>query len=237
MAPLSSVVIIPARGGSQRVPGKNTRELAGVPVLARTIAIAKTSGVADAIYVSTDSPVIADLARSHGAEVIDRPANLADHHAPLLPVVQHGITQLELAGLLSDTTTIGCLYATAVTLDPSDFSAGRQQLLDNADSNPRNFVIGVCEYSHPIQRALALEPDSQLVAITPEFAQTRTQDLPSHFFDAGAFIWGYTAAWADSAPILTRSHGFVLPNWRSVDLDTESDWNRAELVIQLLQQP
>ena len=230
-------MIIPARGGSQRIPGKNTRELAGVPVLARTISIAQASGAADAIYVSTDSQEIADLARSAGVGVIDRPANLADHHAPLLPVVQHGITQLELMGLLSDTTTIGCLYATAVTLDPGDFNAGRQQLVVGADANPGNFVIGVCEYSHPIQRAMKLEPDSRLAAISPEFAQTRTQDLPSHYFDAGAFIWGYSTAWLGTEPILTRSHGFVLPNWRSVDLDTESDWNRAELVIQLLQRP
>ena len=235
MEPQNSVVIIPARGGSQRIPGKNTRDLAGVPVLARTIAIAQSSGATDAIYVSTDSPEIADLARSSGVGVIDRPVDLADHHTPLLPVMQHAIAKLEETGELTVVTTIGCLYATAVTLDPSDLNASRRQLLDHQVSMPDSFVIGVCEYSHPIQRAMALESDSRLEVISPEFAQARTQDLPSRFFDAGAFIWGYSAAWMSAEPILTRSTGFVLPNWRSVDLDTESDWARAELVVQLLE--
>jgi pseudaminic acid cytidylyltransferase len=235
MAPPNSIVIIPARGGSQRIPGKNSRELAGVPVIARTIAIARASGDSGAIYVSTDSPSIADLALANGAHVIERPADLADHHTPLLPVIQHAIAHLGETGEIAASTTIGCLYATAVTLDPSDFGAGRTTLAEHPPTFD-GFVIGVSEYSHPIQRALALGPDSHLVAISPEFAQTRTQDLPSRYFDAGAFIWGYPSAWASAEPILTRSLGCVLPAWRSVDLDTENDWARAELVIRLLEQ-
>lgn len=234
MTPLNSVVIIPARGGSERIPGKNTREIAGIPVLARTIAIAKSAGFSGAIFVSTDSPEIAALARSLNVEVIDRPADLADHYTPLLPVIQHSMSQLESEKCISDTAAIACLYATAVTLDPSDLNAARLQLDDQQPVLSDQFVLGVCEYAHPIQRALSLEDHRELRAISPEFASTRTQDLPTRYFDAGAFIWGFTAAWKGGEPILARSSAYVLPGWRSVDLDTESDWARAELVIQVL---
>jgi pseudaminic acid cytidylyltransferase len=234
VAPLNSVVIIPARGGSQRIPGKNTREIAGIPVLARTIAIAKAAGFAGAIFVSTDSPEIAALARSLKVEVIDRPADLADHYIPLLPVIQHSVSQLQSEKRISDSAAIACLYATAVTLNPGDLKAAGKQLVEQQSAHPDRFVLGVCEYSHPIQRALSLEDHRELRAISPEFAGTRTQDLPTRYFDAGAFIWGFTAAWEGSEPILARSTAFELPAWRSVDLDTESDWARAELVIQVL---
>lgn len=234
MAPLNSVVIIPARGGSQRISEKNTREIAGIPVLSRSIAIAKAAGFSGAIFVSTDSPEIAALARSLNVEVIDRPADLADHHTPLLPVIQHSVAHLESEKRISPTAAIACLFATAVTLDPGDLKAARQQLVEQQSAHPDRFVLGVCEYSHPIQRALSLENHCELRAISPEFAGTRTQDLTAHYFDAGAFIWGFTPAWEGCDPILTRSSGYVLPAWRSVDLDTESDWARAELVIQVL---
>ncbi len=234
MAPLNSVVIIPARGGSQRIPGKNVREIAGIPVLSRTIAIAKAAGFSGAIFVSTDSLEIAALARSLNVEVIDRPADLADHYTPLLPVIQHSVVHLESENRISTTAAIACLYATAVTLDPGDLKAARQQLVEQQSALPDRFVLGVCEYSHPIQRALSLEDQCELRAISPEFAGTRTQDLPTRYFDAGAFIWGFTAAWEGRDPILTRSSGYVLPAWRSVDLDTENDWARAELVIRVL---
>jgi pseudaminic acid cytidylyltransferase len=232
VAPLDSVIVIPARGGSQRIPNKNIREIAGVPVLARTIAIARDSGVSNTILVSTDSSEIAGLAASLGVEVVDRPVHLADHHTPLLPVIQHAITTLETQGRAVQSTAIACLYATAVTLDPEDFSGAYRQLISRgAHENEEKFVIGISEYSHPIQRALGMDSDHRLRAISPEFANTRTQDLPSRYFDAGAFIWGLLPFWKDSEPILTRSMGYLLPSWRAVDLDTESDWARAELVV------
>jgi len=228
---LEPIVVIPARGGSKRIPGKNTRKLAGVPVLARTISVARHSGVGDSIYVSTDSTEIADLAHSLGAFVIERPAELADDHTPLLPVMNHAIAHLSQAGLIAPETPIACLYATAVTLDPTDFFQALQQLLNSKLGLPASMVTGVVEYPHPIERALRLGTNSELEAVSPRFASTRTQDLLAHYFDAGAFIWGFESGWADPTPVLTRATGYILPPWRSVDLDTESDWSRAELVI------
>lgn len=235
MAPSQSVLVIPARGGSQRIPGKNTRALSGVPVLERAIAIARGSGTADHIFVSTDSQEIAELARQSGVQVIDRPLDLADNHTGLLPVMQHAIDELTKFGLADTSTTIGCLYATAVTLDPSDLASGLCLLTDQPDSARAFFVVGVCAYSHPIQRALELDKNSTLTPISPEFSSTRTQDLSERYFDAGAFIWGYRAAWDKPEPVLSRAMGYPLPAWRSVDLDTEEDWKRAELVVGLLE--
>lgn len=235
MAPVQSVLVIPARGGSQRIPGKNIRSLAGIPVLERTINIARASGTADQIYVTTDSPEIAELARHLEVQVIDRPADLADHHTPLLPVMQHAVAQLSESWVVPESIAVGCLYATAVTLDPTDLASGLECLWTLPKSARGSFVIGVCAYSHPTQRALKMSEDSHLTPISPEFAGTRTQDLPQRFFDAGAFIWGFHKAWVQTEPILGRSVGHRLPTWRSVDLDTEDDWKRAELVINQLE--
>ena len=185
--------------------------------------------------MSTDSPQIADLARSAGAEVIDRPGDLADDHTPLLPVINHALHDLRERGLVGDSTPVACLYATAITLDPADFARGLSQLIDTQNDSTSHLVTGVVEYPHPIERALTLTGDLQLEAVSPQWASTRTQDLPVHYFDAGAFIWGFPLAWYNQEPVLTRALGYVLPAWRSVDLDTESDWERAELVIGLLQ--
>ena len=229
------IVVVPARGGSKRIPGKNTRLLAGVPVLERTIAIAQASELGAKIFVSTDSPDITELADSLGVQVINRPSELADDHTPLLPVMNHALAQLRERELVGDSTPVACLYATAVTLDPADFANGFNQLIHAPEKYASQLVTGVVEYSHPIERAFTLTSDSQLVVNTPQWASTRTQDLPVHYFDAGAFIWGFARDWYNPEPVLTRAQGYVLPAWRSVDLDTESDWERAELVIRLLE--
>ena len=233
--PTEPTVVIPARGGSKRIPGKNTRLLAGIPVLERTIAIARASKVGGHIFVSTDSAEIATLARSLGVQVIDRPNDLADDHTPLLPVIKHALAHLHELGLIQASTPFACLYATAVTLDPADFARGFSQLIDSSAENTSKLVTGVVEYPHPIERALSLTKNSQLMSVSPQFASTRTQDLPVHYFDAGAFIWGFAQDWYSPEPVLTRAQGCVLPAWRSVDLDTESDWSRAEVVIGELQ--
>jgi pseudaminic acid cytidylyltransferase len=230
-----SIVIIPARGGSKRIPGKNTRLLAGTPVLQRTIEIAQAGNTDWKIFVSTDSDQVANLASTLGVQVIERPADLADDHTPLLPVVNHALGVLSQFGLVKDTTPVACLYATAVTLDPSDFARGFEQLISDSPTQTSRMVTGVVEYLHPIERALTLDSNGNLESISPQFASTRTQDLPVHYFDAGAFIWGFARDWYSSEPVLTRARGCVLPAWRSVDLDTESDWMRAELVIGELQ--
>jgi len=217
------------------MPGKNTRLLDGIAVLERTIAIARASKVGEQIFVSTDAAEISAMASSLGVQVIERPGDLAGDHTPLLPVINHALGVLTELDMVKDTTPVACLYATAVTLDPLDFARGFGQLVDSLTADSSRLVTGVVEYPHPIERAMSLDSNGNLESISPQFASTRTQDLPGRYFDAGAFIWGFARDWYNPEPVLTRAQGCLLPAWRSVDLDTESDWERAKLVISALQ--
>lgn len=221
------VAVIPARGGSKRVPRKNVRVLDGRPLIAWTIDTCLTAGCFDRVVVSTDDDEVADVARTAGAEVpFIRDASLSDDHTPLARVMADAVRQLA----LTDADTACCVYPTSIGLAPTDLTAGAD-LLDQPGSP---YVVAVVRYSHPIQRALVLEADHELTMVEPTLALERTQDLPPRWHDAGQFVWGRADAWLSAAPVLTAARGVEVPAWRVVDLDTEDDWARAELVHALL---
>lgn len=199
----------------------------GVPLISRAIGICQESGIFESIVVSTDSPEVRQLTLALGVSVVDRPENLADDHTPLLPVLSHAVSGLDAE------SPVCCFYATAVTLLPEDLRASWAVFtqLQGHDSLNTSFLTGVVEYRHPIQRALELDESGKLQMLYPEFAQTRTQDLPPRWHDAGVFIWGTKNAWSQPEPVLTRAHGFPLPSSRVVDIDTEEDWIIAERVL------
>lgn len=223
------IAVIPARGGSQRIPGKNLRPMLGQPLVARVISTCLKSSVFEAVVVSTDSPAIAQLALESGAGVINRPSSLADHHTPLLPVIAHAVADTQ------PDTPVCCVYATAVTLTPDDLihSWARFAEMMEEDRLSTNFLTGVVEYSHPIQRALVLSETGAIAMLQPEFAQTRTQDLPPRWHDAGVFIWGTAQSWVRPEAVLTRAYGFPLPQSQIIDIDTEEDWIAAERVLSI----
>lgn len=228
MDPDSGVVVIPARGGSRRVPGKNVRKLDGLPAIAHVISACRSSVAVDRIVVSTDDPDIAEIARSSGAEVpFMRPAELADDHTGILPVVQHAVREMGLV----DTTPVACVYATAVTLDPADITHGYERLLA---AQSRSFIISVTEYDAPIQRALVMSDDGAVAFVDPSVAHLRSQDLPMRWHDAGQFIWGWSGTWANATSVWGSAIGLSIPNWRVVDIDTEDDWRRAEAVLGMI---
>lgn len=200
-----------------------------IPLITRTIEICKRSQVFASIMVTTDSAAIAELAISAGAQVHERPATLADDYTGLAPVMADAT-----AGLDPELPTC-CVYATAVTLQPSDLVASWERFVAMQSQNQADglntFLTGVVAYPHPIQRALTLDDLGALTLVHPEFAQTRTQDLPKRWHDAGVFIWGRCGAWARSEPVLSRAHGFELPYSQVIDLDTEDDWSRAESIL------
>ena len=199
----------------------------GIPLAARVISTCLESNVFETVLVSTDSPEIAQLALESGASVVERPGSLADHHTPLLPVVAHAVTDLEPGA------PVCCVYATAVTLTPQDLvdSWSRFSELLTTDPLSTNFLTGVVKYSHPIQRALVLGDEGVITMLHPEYAQTRTQDLPPRWHDAGVFIWGTAHSWVQPEAVLSRAHGFPLPESRIIDIDTEEDWIAAERVL------
>lgn len=225
----NSIALIPARGGSRRIPRKNVRPFLGVPAIQRTIATIWDAGVVDRIIVSTDDEEIAKLARDVGAEVPGpRPAELADDHATTLAVVRHAVT-----AWLDDVdrdALLWVVYPAALLLHPEDLDRARVRLA----SGGARFLVPVLRYPHPVERRLRIGTDGVLRADHPEHLSTRTQDLEPAFHDAGQFYVGSIAAWMGSSPLADASSvGMELAADRAVDIDEPQDWERAERIAGL----
>jgi pseudaminic acid cytidylyltransferase len=225
---MSRVAIIPARGGSKRIPDKNIRLFDGLPIIAHSIRAARDSALFDRVVVSTDSDAIAAVAREHGAEVpFVRPAHLSDDHTGTLEVIQHA-----LAALGEPFDFACCLYATAPFIDPRYLQEGIRKLEAHSE---KSFAFSVTTFAFPVQRALYLTADGGLDALYPEHRLTRSQDLPETWHDAGQFYWGRSDAWLRGDTIFSpRSMPVVLPRHLVQDIDTPEDWRRAELMFAAL---
>ncbi|WP_102107863.1 pseudaminic acid cytidylyltransferase [Oceaniglobus roseus] len=222
-----SVCLIPARGGSKRIPRKNVRPFAGRPMIAWPIQAARAAGFGR-ILVSTDDEGIAEVARTEGAEVpFLRPVALSDDHATTIAVVRHALDWLEGEGALPE--ALCCLYATAPFVKAEDLARGREMLAG------AEWVIPVTGYGFPIQRAVRITPEGRLAMFDAAQYATRSQDLEPAYHDAGQFYWARTAAWrSDAPPFGPGTLPLVLPRWRVQDIDTEEDWDRAERMFQVL---
>lgn len=229
---MSTVAVIPARGGSKRIPRKNIRDFCGRPIIAWSIQAALESACFDRVIVSTDDDEIAEVARAWGADIpFDRPESLADDHAGTVPVVQHALTWL--AEHDRPVETICCLYATAPFVSATDLREG-QSIFEREHCD---FALTVTEFSSPIQRALRVTSDGRLSMFHPEQFDTRSQDLESAYHDAGQFYWGRAGAWQAGAPLFgPYSAPIVLPGYRVQDIDTADDWQRAEHLFRALRE-
>lgn len=224
------VAIIPARGGSKRIPGKNIKSFCGKPMIAWSIEAALNSGCFDRVLVSTDSEEIADCAKFYGAEVpFSRPAELSNDHTPTIPVVQHAIHFLQMQKC--DVQFVCCLYATAPFVQITDLNTAFTQL----EQSDFQYVFSATTFPFPIQRAIRLDKEGRVDMFHPEHLLTRSQDLEEAFHDAGQFYWGRTQAWLSGHPIFSSQSGLcLLPRFRVQDIDTPEDWSRAELMFQAL---
>ncbi len=218
---MSNVAIIPARGGSKRIPRKNLLPFDGVPMIVRSIRTALESGLFDQVVVSTDDVEIADVARAHGAQVpFLRPAELADDFTGTAAVIVHALQQLPAFDYAC------CVYATAPLLQAHYLRQGIELLEQHPD---KSFAFSVCSFGFPVQRALTLDGQGALKALYPEFRHTRSQDLPEAFQDAGQFYWGRSEAWLRGEAVYSpASLPVVLPRHLVQDIDTPEDWKRAE---------
>lgn len=222
-----NVAIIPARGGSKRIPRKNIKIFCGKPMIAWSIETALESGCFDHVVVSTDDDEIASIAIEYGAEVpFRRPSELADDHTATRPVVNHGIKEVEcLYGRVEKICTI---YPTAPFLQVDDLKQGLSALQDGK----WNFAFSVTNYSYPIQRALKKSAEGGVEMFYPEFRAARSQDLEPAYHDAGQFYWGRRDAFLEGKPTFSpNSFPILLPSWRVVDIDIEEDWLRAEKIF------
>lgn len=227
---MSRVAIIPARGGSKRIPRKNVKQFCGKPMIAWSIEAARASGCFDKIIVSTDDCEIADVAEKWGAEIpFLRPNDLADDYTGTLPVIRHAVQWLD--DHESKVEYACCLYATAPFLSAEDLQRG-WQLIQQANSS---YAFSVTNYSSPIQRAVRITEKDRLAMFSPEHFQTRSQDLEEAWHDAGQFYWGTAEAWLEEKTIFGEDSVPVkLPRYQVQDIDTHEDWVLAETKFKVL---
>lgn len=230
---MKAIAIIPARGGSKRIPRKNVRSFRGRPMLAYAIQTAKSTGLFDTVVVSTDDEEIAAVAESAGAWVpFRRPPELADDFTGTTPVVRHAINWLEAAD--QGAQSYCCLYATVPLLNAHWLAEGYRRLLHDPDVD---YAFSVGQYRTPVMRALTEGPQGGVAMLFPQHAQTRSQDLPPVYHDAGQFYWGRRAAWIEGRPLFhQRTSMVVLPAYRVIDIDNEEDWRLAEHYSRIIEE-
>lgn len=217
-----NIAVIPARGGSKRIPRKNIKQFCGKPILAYAIEAAIKSGVFEHIVLSTDDDEIAATGLHFGAEVpFTRPANLADDFTPTVPVIGHAIAECNKLGW--DVKNVCCIYPANPFLNPVDIQSAFRLLGE-----------GGCSYTFPVtalpsaQGFLRLEDDARVRPFIPEYAKMRSQDIETVFFEAGQFYWGKAEAWLSGTDMYSSCKAFIIPRERVVDIDTPDDWSWAE---------
>ncbi len=223
------IAVIPARGGSKRIPRKNIKLFHGRPMISYAIDAAIRSGVFDRVIVSSDDDEIITVALNCGAEVpFLRPKELADDYTPTVPVIAHAISACIDLGW--DINFACCIYPGVPFIAIEDLLLSHEILCQGK----KNYVFPVTNFPSPIQRALRRANNGRVQPFQPENAATRTQDLEHGYFDAGQFYWGPTSSWLGGLNIHLTGHSIVIPEWRVVDIDTLADWERAELVYEAL---
>ena len=219
--------VIPARGGSKRIPKKNIRLFCGKPIIVWSIEAALNSQCFDKVIVSTDSEEIALLSKKFGADVpFLRPHNLSDDYTATTPVINHAIQYMNKKyGEIEFTC---CIYATAPFVEPKFIKEGLRKIIETK----ANFAFSVTSFPFPIQRAIKLNPENKSEMFFPNNFNKRSQDLECAFHDAGQFYWGKSSAWLQNKSVFDdNSVPIIIPRYKVQDIDNEEDWLRAELMF------
>lgn len=226
------IAVIPARGGSKRIPRKNIKEFCGKPMIAYSIEAALLSGCFDKVIVSTDDMEIAEVAKEYGAEVpFMRTEELSNDYAGTIPVIRHAVEWLIEEGF--DPQLVCCLYATAPFITPEFLQQGLQQIQKTGVA----YAFTVTSYAFPIQRAIKINSKSGMEMFDPASLNTRSQDLEEAWHDAGQFYWGKVDAWlTEKAVFGAESSPIILPRHQVQDIDTPEDWVRAEWLFKAMQE-
>ncbi len=224
------IAVIPARGGSKRIPRKNIKEFFGKPMIAWSIEAAISSNLFDKVVVSTDDQEIAKIAKNLGAEIpFLRPDNIADDFASTTDVIAHAAQWM--LGESHPVKAICCIYATAPFINVDDLKKSYEIF----NSGAWEYVFTATDFAAPIFRSFKKDEDNGIKMFYPEFFDTRSQDLPEALHDAGQFYWGKTSAWIDGKRIFDQhSTPLIIPRYRVQDIDSEEDWIRAELMAKFI---
>jgi len=224
------LAVIPARGGSKRIPRKNIKAFCGKPMMAWSIEAALASKVFDHVIVSTDDAEVAATAKQWGAEVpFMRPAELSDDYVGTGPVVKHAAEWV--AEHLAAPELVCTIYATAPFVRPEDLVRGLEVLT----ASGADIAFTVTSFPFPIQRAIRIGANGRIAMFQPEHYATRSQDLEPAYHDAGQFYWSTFDALVKQVPAFsTAAAPIILPRHRVQDIDTEEDWLRAEMLMKVL---
>ncbi|MBT4668525.1 MAG: pseudaminic acid cytidylyltransferase [Lentimicrobiaceae bacterium] len=222
--------VIPARGGSKRIPRKNIKFFFGQSMIGYSIKAAIASECFDKVIVSTDDQEIAEVAKSFGAEVpFMRPDELANDYTTTIPVIKHAIEWFDDQG--QSPSEVCCLYATAPFIQEDSIRrAYKKMKQERAD-----YCFTVTSFAFPIQRAIKITVENRIEMFYPEHFETRSQDLEESYHDAGQFYWGKAEAFKQQKPLFSKgSTPYILSRHLVQDVDTPEDWKRAELMYQVL---
>ena len=223
---MNNLAIIPARGGSKRIPRKNVKKFSGKPMIAWSIELALRSQLFSRVIVSTDDDEIADVAASYGAEVpFRRPEHLSGDFVGTREVIDHAIEVSTSLDYKPDTAC--CMYPCAPFLSPDNLAAAIAKL-DAAGIG--SFLYPVIEFPAPIERAMRMDTNGRIRPVDPSAMLTRTQDLAPAYYDAGQFYWGHVETWLSGKPISDDALTIVLDASQVVDIDTPADWVKAESI-------
>ncbi len=225
-----NVAVIPARGGSKRIPRKNMKSFYGQPAIAWSIQAALESNCFERVIVSTDDAEIAEISRKYGAETpFVRPADLANDTAGTTPVIRHAIEWLRANG--NHPTAVCCIFPAIFFIEAEDIKKGLSLLT----SSNCNYVLPVASYQSPIQRAFRITENNRIQMFQPENFNKRSQEMETAYHDASQFYWGKADAWVQGIPFYGEgSIPIPIPRHRVVDIDTQEDWEGAELLFELL---
>lgn len=221
------IAVIPARGGSKRIPGKNIRDFCGKPIIAYSIEQALNSELFDRVIVSTDDEEIALVARNYGADTpFIRPSDISGDFTGTNAVVKHAIEWFQQQEQAIEVAC--CIYATAPFVQTRYLQEGYEKLVESNSS----FAFSVTSFAFPIQRAIRINTQGKVEAIWPDNINKRSQDLEDTFHDAGQFYWGTAAAFLQNRVTFSiESIPVIVPRFLVQDIDTEEDWIRAELMF------
>ena len=227
----NAVAIIPARGGSKRIPKKNIKDFFGKPLIAYSIEVALNSKLFDKVVVSTDDEEIAKIAKEYGAEVpFLRPKELSDDFTGTGDVVKHAIKYLEAKG--ESYEYVCTIYATAPLLQKKYLLDGYEKLKNSDAIN----TFSATTMPFPIQRTFKLDSNGRCKMFTPEHYMSRSQDLEEAYQDAGQFYWTKINKKSNKIMFSSDSIPIILPRHLVQDIDTLEDWRRAEFMYQALKQ-
>lgn len=226
-----NVAVIPARSGSKRIPHKNIRKFYGKPIIAYSIEKALLSDLFDKVIVSTEDDEINSIAKQFGAEVpFKRPTELSDDYAGTTEVIAHAIKWMN--NQRWTLNAVCCLHPTAPLLEVEYLITSYKIF----NMGKWDYLFAATEYVYPIERSFKVLNNGGLAMLSPENYNRRSQDLTPTFHDAGQFYWGTPQAWLEKRPVFSeRSTIIKLPAYSVVDIDTEEDWKRAELLYKVLE--